>query len=119
VKSYIKLYGPSITEAIRALEKVAAEMPDCSIWHVAMPPMMPYLRVDNPTFERYFRDLWPIEIPEERAHRMISKSGYTLGDYDFYFEWHATPTYEEIQTLIEKVDEALKGTGCFYTITTK
>ena len=118
MKSYIKLYGPSILRAIRALEKVATEMPECSIWHQAMPPTLPYVGYDDPVFTRYL-ETFPGEVPKEVAHKMISKSGHTLGDYDFFFEWHVEPTWEQVQNLIEKVDKALKDTGCFYTITTK
>ena len=128
MKSYIKLYGPSVMKGLRALEKVASEMPACSFWHVAIPDNLPYLGYESssahPEVEEYYSRLQFLvgssaEIPRERLHKMISKSGHTLGDYDFFFEWHADPTWEQIEQLIEKTDEALKDTGCTYTITTK
>ena len=130
MKSYIKLYGPAVMKGLRALEKVAVGMPECSFWHVAIPDNLPYLGHEyvfaHPEAEQYYSNLQlafsagsSVEIPRERLHKMISKSGHTLGDYDFFFEWHADPTWQQIEELIEKIDEALKDTGCTYTITTK
>ena len=119
MKSYIKLYGPSVMKGLRALEKVAAEMPECSFWHAAMPMTLSYMGYDDSAHDEFFARWGYTGAQRERLHRMISKSGHTLGDYDFFFEWHTDPTWEQIQTLIEKTDEALKDTGCTYTITTK
>lgn len=120
MKSYIKLYGPSVMKGLRTLEKVAAEMPECSFWHATMPANLPYLTGENPEHDEFFsRFGYTGEISRERLHKMISKSGHTLGDNDFFFEWHADPTWEQIEQLIQRIDEALKDTGCTYTITTK
>jgi len=60
-----------------------------------------------------------VEVPEKRCSTIISKSGESLGEYDFFFEWFKEPTMDEMNTLIEKVDEALESLGVKYTITTK
>jgi hypothetical protein len=59
------------------------------------------------------------DISEERCDTIISKSGESLGEYDFYYEWFKKPTVAQIQELIEKIDEALTPTKVKYTITTK
>jgi hypothetical protein len=105
-------------KSIHALEKVALEMPECSIWHYAIPPEVAYSPATNDSFQAYL-STFPIGISKERVHKMISKSGQTLGEYDFFFEWHEDPTWEQLKTLIEKIDTVLKDTGCLYRIVTK
>jgi hypothetical protein len=61
----------------------------------------------------------PDEISEERCGTIISKSGESVGEYDFYYEWFKKPNVTEIESLIEKIDEALTPLGVRYTITTK
>ncbi len=58
-------------------------------------------------------------ISEERCDTIISKSGESLGEYDFYYEWFQKPTVSQIEDLITQIDEALTPTGVKYTITTK
>jgi hypothetical protein len=58
-------------------------------------------------------------LTTERCSNIISKSGETLGEYDFYFEWFTNPSMEQINDIVEKIDEALAPLGCKYTITTK
>jgi hypothetical protein len=58
-------------------------------------------------------------ISEERCGTIVSKSGESLGEYDFYYEWFTKPTMKQIESLIERIDEALAPTGVKYTITTK
>ena len=127
MRSSIRLYGPSISKAITALEHVATEMPDCSIWHHEMPPELPFASPDDALFEEYIygSGLMPAgyrtaDLPTRRkVHKLISKAGNTLGDDDFMFEWHVTPTADQLRTLIAKIDEALQDTGCRYTISTR
>ncbi len=106
MKTYIKIYGPPIIDALRALEEVAREF---SKRHPGI---------------KYFHYLSLLEAgvsPEEVRERrgLISESGWSLGDYDFYFEWTRPPTFEELNELIELIDKALSKVGCEYTITTK
>jgi hypothetical protein len=133
MKSYVKLYGPGILEAIHALEKVETEMPQCSMWHallnanpmIGVPGMSRSLGGggggggEGLSYITTRIVTGPLQEDEEKAHRMISKSGHTLGDYDFFFEWHNDPTWQEIEALIQKVDAALKGLGVMYRINTR
>jgi hypothetical protein len=54
-----------------------------------------------------------------RPKTSVSKSGYTLGDYDFFFEWAKEPDGEQLRNLIRKIEKVLTPLGCKYTITTK
>jgi hypothetical protein len=115
MKSYLKLYGPPLLKAIKALEKVAIGLPEVCIWdtNIAYLP----LSSGPESISGYFSGLG--EIPEKRCSTIISKSGESLGEYDFYFEWFKKPTMNELNNLIEKVDEALTSLGVKYTLTTK
>ena len=116
MRSSIKIYGPPVLKAIKALEKVAIDMPEVCI-------MDTIISQAGPTFDdvtgmvEYFGG--PGEITVERCNKIISRSGESLGEYDFYFEWFTEPTMEQLNILIEKIDEALTPLGCKYTITTK
>jgi len=116
MKSYIKIYGPPVLKAMKALEKIAVDMPEVCIWDAAIElmPVVPYGREGE---AGYFGSV--ARIPEERCGRIISKSGEKVGEYDFYFEWFRNPNQEEVNSLIEKIDNALDTLGCKYTITTK
>ena len=59
------------------------------------------------------------DISEERCDTLISKSGESLGEYDFFFEWFTKPTVAQVEDLIEKIDEVLAPLGVKYTLTTK
>ncbi|MCK4582565.1 hypothetical protein KAU18_04550, partial [Candidatus Bathyarchaeota archaeon] len=58
-------------------------------------------------------------ISEERCSNIISKSGESLGEYDFFFEWFTKPTMAQVEDLIEKIDTLLEPLGVKYTLTTK
>ncbi|MCK5610433.1 hypothetical protein KAR91_51650, partial [Candidatus Pacearchaeota archaeon] len=59
-----------------------------------------------------------VSISRERCQSIVSSSGSSLGDYDFFYEWLESPSSENMSMLIEKVDNALEPLGCRYTITT-
>lgn len=118
--SFIKLSGPPILKAIKALEKVAIDTPEVCIMDTLIahsdPSFFDFSDVDGT--RSYFRSLDP-QITIERCGSILSTSGEMLGDYDFFFEWFTKPTIEQINTLIEKIDETLAPLGCRYQITTK
>jgi len=116
MRSYIKIYGPPVVKAIKALEKVAIDAPEVCIMDTFIEAYMPAFDSREGTMG-YFSGLG--EIPIERCDKIISKSGEMLGEYDFYFEWFKEPTLTELNDFIEKIDEALAPLGCRYTITTK
>jgi len=55
----------------------------------------------------------------ERCRNIISKSGESLGEYDFFFEWFTEPSMAQLNELIDRIEKALAPLGCQYTITTK
>ena len=59
------------------------------------------------------------DVSEERCNKMISKSGESLGDYDFFFEWFEKPSLKDLNDLIAKIDDTLKPLDVKYSITTK
>jgi hypothetical protein len=128
MKTYIKVYGPPILKAIRALEKVAIDMPEVCIMNFFISSKIPpslaedlggYSNESRELISDYFFRETRTMIPVERCQTIISKSSESLGEFDFFFEWFKKPTMIELNNLIEKVDEALEPLGVKYTLTTK
>jgi hypothetical protein len=121
-RSYVKIYGPPLVKAIRALEKVAVDFSGTTTpvreFNI-LTPTAPYIGDERDV--RYYQQavLPEIDMPVSEKVKMISKSTDTLGDYDFFFEWGKEPTKQEVLDLIAKIDEALADCGCRYTIVTK
>ncbi len=125
--SYVKIYGPPLMKALKALEKVAIDMPEVCIMDtnilasLSLPEVYSYgtrsLGSDTTHgVNEFFKDE---EIPEERCDTIISKSGQKLGEYDFFFEWFEKPNMGQVEDLIKRIDEALAPLGVKYTLTTK
>jgi len=130
MKSYVKIYGPPLLKAIKTLEKVAVDMPEVCIMDTAIaaglgvPKMgMSVMEMGEPTLDsqegvlKFFGGEGVIS--EERCSTIISKSGESLGEYDFFFEWFTKPNMKQVEDLIGRIDEALEPLGVKYTITTK
>ena len=116
MKSYVKIYGPPLLKAFRALEKIAIGMPQVCIMDTMIDSNMPTMNSVEGV-QNYFGSIGAVST--ERCGTIISKSGEKLKDNDFYFEWFKKPTMAEVNMLIEKVDEALAPLGVKYTIATK
>ena len=116
MKSFVKIYGPPILKAIRALEKIAVEMPEVCIMDTVIAQDLPQFDVMENTMT-YFETVGSLTV--ERCSNIISKSGESLGEYDFFFEWFTEPNMDQLNDLIEKIDAALEPLGCKYTLTTK
>jgi len=131
MKSYIKIYGPPLGEALKVLRKVALDFPEVCVMDPALEASLGSIRgiggmyTESHGLARESVDMvmsyfgGPDEISEERCGTIISKSGESVGEYDFYYEWFKKPTVTEIESLIEKIDEELAPLGVRYTITTK
>jgi len=134
--SYIELYGPPVLKAIKALEKISIEMPEVCIMDTFIEKKLddfaskqtenskPHTISDKTSIKEdirwvmgYFEDIGA--ITKDRCNNIISDSGISLGEYDFYFDWFITPNSEQIRTLIEKIDKALQPIGCRYRIIIK
>jgi len=127
--SYVKIFGPPVAKAIKALERIAVNMPQVCIMDTFFVRDMPSNLAEDvggraserPNIDwvgNYFSSKG-VEISRERCRSIISKSGESLGEYDFYFEWHEDADIEQRKELIAKIDEALKPLGCYYKISTK
>jgi len=135
--SYIKIFGPPVLKAIRALELIAVSMPEVRILNTiilrGLPEAISRDVGASPTqraghgalglypggrVRRYFSS-HDIAIPVERTRSIVSNAGERLGDYDFFFEWVQEPTMEQLFNLIERIDAALAPLGCWYRITSK
>ena len=125
MKSYVKIYGPPFVKAIRALEKIAAESSEVlikSFYNTLCPiPGTRYAvtRDYETALAGYLDTCIPETVSVERKAKLISGSGHTLGDHDFFFEWAKDPSWKEVEDLLSKIDEALGPLGCKYTINTK
>ena len=129
MRSYIKIYGPPIFEAIKELEKLAVDMPEvCIMDYVIARDLSPQMTKElggitvqpsGASVPGFFIERTGVVVPVKRCHSIISKHGHKLGEYDFFFEWYEEPETSQLIDLIRKIDEALKPLGCRYTITTK
>ncbi|MFC1802406.1 hypothetical protein ACFL0D_00400 [Thermoproteota archaeon] len=127
MKSYVKIYGPPILKSIKGLEKIALDMPEVCIMSPSIKAAIgidfstPYgggkAIFDSP--EGVLSYFGVDDLTEERCNTIVSKSGESLGEYDFFFEWFKNPTMEEINDLIERIDNTIEPLGARYTITTK
>ena len=119
--SYVKIYGPPMLKAIKALEAVAVDLSkvtEVKFNHKCLP--YPTRNQSNTRdFEQYIKNMQKIYVDCYEPIKLISDSHQMLGEYDFLFEWAEKPTMAKIEDLVEKIDEALKDLGCHYTLMTK
>jgi hypothetical protein len=103
MKSYIKLYGPSIDRAFDALDEKFKE-----------------LNKHYPFGEIILHAISHVDPSIDMVTgSLVQRGREELGDYDYVVEWNEEPKMEQVRGLIRQVDEALLYTGCRYTITTK
>lgn len=127
--SYVKIYGPPLLAALKALEKVAIDMPEVCIMDTTIQVAVGAPEIPGASFgagdisfdtpEGVMAFFGVDNISEERCSNIISKSGESLGEYDFFFEWFTKPTMAQVEDLIEKIDTLLEPLGVKYTLTTK
>ena len=103
MKSYFKLYGPSIDRAFDALEEKFKGM-----------------NKHYPFGDMILHAISHVDPSIDMVTGSLVRGGREeLGDYDYVVEWNQEPTVEQVRGLIRQVDEALLYTGCRYTITTR
>ncbi len=103
MKSYVKLYGPSIDRGIEALNKLLKELNKRYQYGEMVSHIV---SVVDPSLDLM-------------TGRLIRGGRESLGDYDFFVEWEQDPSFEQVRGLIRQIDEALHYTGCRYSIVTK
>jgi hypothetical protein len=131
MKSFVKIYGPPLLKALKALEKVAIDTPEVCIMDTTIQAAIgaPNIRgagagygasdISFDTPEGVIAFFGVDDISEERCNNIISKSGESLGEHDFYFEWFTKPTMAQVEDLIQRIDASLEPLGVKYTLTTK
>lgn len=121
VKSYVRIYGPPLLKAIRALEGVAVEMSNktqVKFSHKCV-PYPNRLQSDKNDWNTYLRNLQNTYKDCYEPEKIISEASMTLGDHDFVFEWTSKPSLAQIEELINKIDAVLGEVGVQYTLTTE
>jgi hypothetical protein len=103
MKSYVKLYGPSIDKGIEALDDL---LKDLKKRYQYGDMVSHIISVVDPSLDLI-------------TGQLIRQGREQLGEYDFAVEWDQIPRHEQVRGLIRHIDEALLYTGCRYTITTK
>ncbi len=116
MNSYVKIEGEAVKEGIKALEKLAFDMPTVCIMNTYIQSAKPILNTMTGTLQ-YFGVKG--EEAEKRCATIVSKSNLKLDGYDFVFEWFTKPKKDELNMLSEKVGEALTPLGLKYTIKSK
>ncbi|MHA1448014.1 MAG: hypothetical protein ACTSP4_01180 [Candidatus Hodarchaeales archaeon] len=98
MESRLKIFGPGIVEALLQLDKLSLECEDL-------------VRGSHVTLTE--------EISSKKGVLKFLKRGKTkVGTYDYSFFWQEPPSFEDIKSLIGKIDDKLVRTKARYTITT-
>ena len=77
-----------------------------------------FLRIYGPSLAKAIAIL-ELEIAGKLPGIQPGSRGILIGKYDYVIEWLNIPTVNEIITLLDKIDSALKKAGVIYKITTK
>ena len=121
VKSYIKIYGPPILEAIKALEAVAVDLSRITkleFSHKCLPYPSLARSVGTRNWNAYVKNMERMYVDCYEPVRLISEAHQQLGEFDFFYEWDKDPSMKQIEELLGKIDVALEGLGCYYTVNT-
>jgi hypothetical protein len=127
MRSFVKVMGPPLLEAVRALERIAVDMPQVCVMDEAIlldVPRSVGRDIGEPFEYReavsgFFTRRTGVSVRVERCDDIISEYGEELGEYDFFFEWFEEPSMEQLRELIGRIDGALGPLGCLYSVTTK
>jgi hypothetical protein len=120
LRSYIKIIGPPLHEALLGLKRIAEEMPEVTHREVFVETKQPDF-TDMEVTQDFYSNIHLQDYPvyrEERG-RIIKKSGVLVGEYDFYFEWIRKPGTEDLMELIKRIDAEFTRLDCQYIMTTR
>ncbi|MBN2334497.1 hypothetical protein JXL21_02985 [Candidatus Bathyarchaeota archaeon] len=120
-KTYVRIYGPPLLKAIKALEGAAVEMSkatEVKFSHKCV-PYPTRLQSDKRDWDNYLKNMQNTYKDCYEPQKIISDASMTLGDYDFVFEWTEKPSMKKVQDLMAKIDGVLSGVGVHYTLTTE
>lgn len=120
-KSYVRIFGPPLLKAIKALEGVAVDMSKVSkikFSHKCV-PYPTRLQSDKRDWNTYLKNLQNTYKNCYEPQKIISDASMTFGEYDFVFEWTEKPSMKKVLGLIERIDVALGDLGVHYSLTTE
>lgn len=120
-KTYVRIFGPPLLKAIKALEGVAVDMSkaiEVKFSHKCV-PYPTRLQSDKRDWNTYLKNLQNTYKDCYEPQKIISDASMTLGEYDFMFEWTEKPSMKKILGLIENIDGALGDLGVHYSLTTE
>ncbi|MCK4702126.1 hypothetical protein KAT55_02090 [Candidatus Bathyarchaeota archaeon] len=120
-KTYVRIFGPPLLKAIKALEGVAVDMSkaiEVKFSHKCV-PYPTRLQSDKRDWNTYLKNLQNTYKDCYEPQKIISDASMTLGEYDFMFEWTEKPSMKKILGLIENIDGALGDLGVYYSLTTE
>lgn len=120
-KTYVRIFGPPLLKAIKALEGVAVDMSkaiEIKFSHKCV-PYPTRLQSDKRDWDSYLKNLQNTYKDCYEPQKIISDASMTLGEYDFVFEWTEKPSMKKILGLIENIDGALGDLGVHYSLTTE
>ena len=103
MKSYIKLYGPSLDRGLEALDSMVKNL---GKGYPLGDEILQILSIVDPSLDL-------------KTNQLVGGGLELLGDYDFVIEWKQSPNMAQVRALMRKVDDSILYSGCRYTITTK
>jgi hypothetical protein len=121
VKSYVRIYGPPLLKAIKALEGVAVTMStktEVKFSHKCV-PYPTRMQSDKNDWNAYLQNMKKTYTDCYEPEKIISDASMTMGNYDFVFDWTSKPSITQIEDLIARVDAVLEKVGVMYTLTTE
>jgi hypothetical protein len=103
MRSYIKLYGPSIDKGLDGLDDLLKNLGKGypygdMVTHI--------ISIVDPSLDLM-------------TNKLVSGGRELLGECDYVIEWSQIPNHEQVRSLIKRIDSALLYTGCRYTIVTR
>ena len=103
MKSYIKLYGPSLDRGLEALDDMVKNL---GKGYPLGDEILQILSIVDPSLDL-------------KTNLLVSDGAELLGDFDYVIEWKQVPSKEQVRSLMRKIDDSILYSGCRYTITTK
>ena len=118
MRTWVKIITGDDEKAINALRQIAVDNPQVCMYDKILEYDIPDFSIITGQWTMdYFSQLESLTL--ENCEDLISKSGTSTGEYDFYYEWMEEPDKQQLDALREKIDQALNELDVDYEITNK